>query len=171
MSTTPIEDRHYPRVQVAMDASAVCRLLNEQLRDHGVQFRDFQVDYSFYVPGHNFRIVYRGEIVNGSARSQQLLFGRIPVGEDHAQRFEKTQRKLQKGRYVQPELGQATYHLPQIGMVLWTFPNDPRLKTLPRLLRAETLQEVFGQFEHRRDWQVGAHGYDMARYIPSKVCR
>ena len=170
MNIPTTHDEHYPRVCKAMDATTVRDLLNAQLGRQGLEFRDFGVDYSFYVPGHNFRIVYRGEIVNGTSTQQQILFGRIPVSDDHAERFHKTQRKLEKGRYVRPELGEATYHLPEIGMVLWTFPNDPRLKTLPRLLRADTLSDVFARFEHRRDRQVGAHGYDLARYIPSKRC-
>jgi hypothetical protein len=170
MNPASTSRQHYPRVQQAMQAEVVRDLLNRQLDGRGLRFEELAVDYSFYVPDHNFRIVYRGRIANGSSRASQLLFGRIPVGDDHAERFGKVQRKLQKGRYVQPELGDAAYHLPEIGMVLWTFPNDPRLKTLPRLLRAETLRAVFRAFPHRRNWELGAHGYDMARYIPSKRC-
>ena len=164
------QDQHYARVQSALQPQVVQDLLNERLAGRSQRIESLKVDYSFYVPGNNFRIVYRGDVVNGVSRDSQVWFGRIPVAEDHQQRYEKIQHKLEKGRYVQPALGQAAYHLPEIGMVLWTFPNDPHLKTLPELLRAATLQRIFRSFEHRQNWDLGAHHYDMARYIPGKRC-
>ena len=75
MSTPQVADSRYPLVQQAMDPRVVQGLLNQRLAaaNRAVRFEEVSVDYSFYVPGHNFRIVYRGEIVNGTSRATQLF--------------------------------------------------------------------------------------------------
>ena len=43
-------------------------------------------------------------------------------------------------QFVVPHLGAPVYHLPEWSCVVWTFPNDPKLRTLPATQRPETIR-------------------------------
>jgi hypothetical protein len=168
--TQRIVDPRFGAVLTAMDVERLRELLNARLceSESQVQVEQVSMQYNFYVPGRNFRAVYRAELVNGNAAETQILYGRIAYANDDAERFAKARRKIAKGRYCQPQLGAGAYHLPEIGMVLWTFPNDPRLKTLRMLMNQDNLRRTLSRLEQAEEWELGRVHPELVRYIPSK---
>ncbi|MFQ5600649.1 MAG: aminoglycoside phosphotransferase family protein [Candidatus Krumholzibacteriia bacterium] len=165
-----VADPRFDAVRTGMDTERVKALLNARLREAGgsVCIRNLSLEYSFYVPGSNFRAVYQAELVNGTANETQRLFGRITYAGDSAVRFAKARRKLAKGRFLKPRLGEGAYHLPEIDMVLWTFPNDPRLKTLVGHADPGTVRRALANLEDARGWEPGGMRQELVRYIPGK---
>ena len=153
-----------------LDAEAVRLLLNRRLQERGagVQFANLALEHGAADPGGDLLALYRGTIVNGAASETQVLFGCVLGAGDDARRFAKAERKLAKGRFVRPALGEAAYHLHEIGMVVWTFPNDPTLKTLTVLRDPARLRPVLARFESRHGWQPGALQSELLRYVPGK---
>jgi len=54
--------------------------------------------------------------------------------------------KAQRDTHVQPKFGPAIHFLPELNMVLWGFPNDPKLKQLHRLLDHNALSELLREY-------------------------
>lgn len=166
----PISDPRLDDVRQGMDPQAIQSLLNHRLTNQGGElcFSDLTLEYGQYEPFSNFHALYRATLRNGSASESQLLFGRIAYAGDDAIRFAKAERKLAKGRFVRPQLGYGAYHLPEIGMVLWTYPNDPTLKTLTLLQDPLRLRRTLARFESRTGWEPGATRSELVHYIPGK---
>lgn len=87
-----------------------------------------------YKPASSCMVSYRLDIENVETgeRGEQILCGRaFPKGLAQPQWEKASTRTL-----VQPRFGKPLVHLPEIEMVLWSFPNDRKMHTLPASIDA-----------------------------------
>jgi Phosphotransferase enzyme family len=87
-----------------------------------------------YKPASSCMVSYRLNIENVATgeRGEQILCGRaFPKGRSQPQWEKASTRAL-----VQPRFGKPLIHLPEIEMVLWGFPNDRKMHTLPAAIDA-----------------------------------
>lgn len=87
-----------------------------------------------YKPESSCMVSYRLDIKNVETgeRGEQILCGRaFPKGRAQPQWEKASTRAL-----VQPRFGKPLVHLPEIEMVLWGFPNDRKMHTLPASIDA-----------------------------------
>jgi hypothetical protein len=146
------------------------------------------IDRVFYVPGAEFTAVYSVTLRRGATQATQVLSGSLRYAGDDAELMAKAARRVAKSKFVVPELGEAVYHFPEWSFVLWTFPNDPKLRTLPACQRPETVRAALACLggplpangngngnghaiaEPKLCWQVGAYDQQLVRYIPRRRC-
>ncbi|MBH0204104.1 MAG: phosphotransferase [Nitrospira sp.] len=86
-----------------------------------------------YKPTSSCMVSYRLDIENLSTgtRGEQIVCGRaFPEGCSQSQWEKAGARAL-----VQPRFGKPLIHLPDIEMVLWSFPNDRKMHTLPATIQ------------------------------------
>lgn len=176
---SPVHASADPRlaaVRTASDPEALRALLEAwfRARDRSERVAAVDVQRVFYMPGSDFHAVYEVRLESGSRSATLPVYGSIRYEGDAAALAAKAERKAAKGKFAQPELGAAAYHLPELDMVLWSFPNDPRLKTLVRSLQLEASRPALGAVAaspaagHGRD--IGAVSRTLVRYIPRKRC-
>ena len=74
---------------------------------------------------------YRLEVLDAiGGRAGQLVHAQAYGVGDSAERF---RRATATGRFA-PRFGPAVAHLPELGTLVWAFPNDPRLPHLPEVI-------------------------------------
>ena len=148
---------------------------------------DCQIDRMKYKRGKSCLISYRLCLATASSEQQgsdqhsshqrvceQLICARFfPQGES-ARRFERA-----KERFLAPVAwGAPVVHLPELEMVAWFFPNDPKMVGLPRLmdsnlLRSEVLPSMLAQInpgEPANDWQIAHMTHTLVHYAPEHTC-
>jgi len=131
------------------------------------------IERIFYLPGVDFSAAYRAVFAHDGEREEAILFGSIRYENDAAQLLAKAERKDASGRFVVPRLGAPVYHLPELDLVLWTFPNDPKLKRLRAALDPAAVRRTMlrlGGPNGQHGWQLGAIEQTLVRYIPRKRC-
>jgi hypothetical protein len=177
MSVLYAADRREAAVRAANDPERMRTLLDAWFTAAGRPERvaALAVQRILWLPGSDFTAVYGIELQRGSEREAQLLFGDLCYDADAAALVAKAARKAERGKFVAPKLGAPAYHLPELGMALWTFPNDPKLKTLPRTLQAPVVRAALARLGGPHagangDWEVGAFDQKLVRYIPRKRC-
>lgn len=87
-----------------------------------------------YKPASSCMVSYRLDIENTATgeHGEQILCGRaFPQGGSQPQWEKAATRAL-----VQPRFGKPLVHLPELEMVLWSFPNDRKMHTLPASIDA-----------------------------------
>ncbi|THJ24550.1 MAG: hypothetical protein CAF45_005090 [Nitrospira sp. CG24E] len=117
-----------------------------------------------YKPESSCMVSYRLEIedaVTGN-RGEQILCGRAyPQGRSQSQ-WEKAGAQA----LVQPRFGNPLVHLPELEMVLWSFPNDRKMHTLP-----DAIDPIHSTPEFLPDW-LALHlgtGWQVINAIPRVV--
>jgi hypothetical protein len=177
MSVLYAADRREAAVRAANDPERMRTLLDAWFAAAGRAERvaALAVQRILWLPGSDFTAVYGIELQRGSEREAQLLFGDLCYDADAAALVAKAARKAERGKFVAPKLGAPAYHLPELGMALWTFPNDPKLKTLPRTLQGPVVRAALARLGGPHagangDWEVGAFDQKLVRYIPRKRC-
>jgi hypothetical protein len=170
----PPADARREAVRAATDPERVRALLQAVLDRSGSADRveSLSVQRLFYLPGVDFTVVYSATLRRGGQLEPAMLFGNIRYEDDAAALVAKSERKVAKGKFLAPRFGQPAYHLADLGMVLWTWPNDPKLKTLPAQFDAARVRAVLarlgGPDGNNGRWQIGASDRTLVRYIPRK---
>ena len=150
------KDRRLPHLATLLNSEAMKKRLQDRLRAPDGNpspwlIRSCETIQIRYTPESSCLITYRLTIEHPatSERDELVLCGRaVPAGRSHAQWRTASARHL-----VTPRLGPALIHLPDIKMVLWNFPNHPRLHTLPTAIKAVHRTPTF-----LRDWLVSELG-------------
>ncbi len=101
-------------------------------------------------------------------RHEQEYVGRVVRRE----KAEEEYRAAVKKANVQPALGEAVISLPRLRLLLYAFPNDPKLK----LFTAAKLQEwltanlrlVWREARYEPSWRVVQAEVESLRYVPGK---
>lgn len=87
-----------------------------------------------YKPTRSCMVSYRLDIedtVTGAC-GEQILCGRaVPSGKSQSK-----WKKAVEGTLAQPRFGRPLIHLPAVDMVLWSFPNDRKMHTLPTVIES-----------------------------------
>jgi len=93
-----------------------------------------------YTPGKECRICYALHVkdANTGGEGDQIFFALVePNGVTEA-KYTQAQRET----HVGANFGPAVHWLPQLNMILWGFPNDPKLKQLRSLVDRDALSEL-----------------------------
>ncbi len=127
-------DVRLPQLSTILDREAMSKaLLNglfESARDRDrFLIRHCEIIQVRYKPASSCMVSYRLDIehVETGERTEQILCGRgFPEGRSRSQWEKAATRAL-----VQPRFGKPLIHLLDLEMVLWSFPNDRKMHTLP----------------------------------------
>ncbi len=109
------------------------------------------------------------DLANGE-QGEQILCGRaFPAGISQTQWEKASVRML-----VQPRFGTPLIHLPEIEMVLWSFPNDRKIHTLPAAIAAAHRTPEFlpnWLASHRGPaWRVVSTRSNVVHYVGEHTC-
>jgi hypothetical protein len=125
------EGCEFPQLREVLDPGAFSRALHRGwgLAGSGVEIESCAVDDFHYKPGGGCRLVFRVGLKEsgGGVRDEQWVIGRIP-GAPQAPETEQ----LMPSRW-----GPAFVRIAEWDLDLWTYPNDPELPGLARLLDVE----------------------------------
>lgn len=127
-------DALLPQLAVILDQAAMKDRLQDQMFESTQErerfvIRTCEIDRVRYKPESSCMVTYRLEIEDRATREtgEQVLCGRAyPKGLSLSQ-WEKGRMRL----LVQPQFGQPLLYVPDLEMVLWSFPNDRKMTTLP----------------------------------------
>lgn len=132
-------DVHLPQLSTILDEEAMGKALQGAMfasaRDRNrLLIRRCKIIQIRYKPTSSCMVSYRLDIekVTTGERGEQILCGRaFPNGRSQPQ-----WEKASTGSLVQPRFGVPLIHLPEIETVLWSFPNDRKMHTLPGAIDA-----------------------------------
>ncbi len=160
-------------VRAVLDPARITAALDTWFAAQGRPERAVEVSVQrlFYVPGAECSLVYSVTLEAGGRRETQILSAVLGL-PDPAAMYAKAERKAAKDKFVTPGLGAAAYHCTDLDLVLWTFPNDPKLKTLPAQWRQaprETLA-LLATAGAAAGLEMGPATRTLVRYIPRKRC-
>ncbi|MFQ5555418.1 MAG: hypothetical protein ACE5GC_08635, partial [Acidimicrobiia bacterium] len=122
----------------ALDPASARRAIESALFDGvpGSEIGPCEVERVRYAPREKLQVTYRFEVVrhDTGTRTVQRASARLyPVGE--------SSRRYRRARVnARSHAGRALGHVPEMGMVLWGFPNDRKLESIARLLDSTWLE-------------------------------
>lgn len=167
-------DGTLPQLQVALDPLMMQVIFQNLLTTDGaaVQVDACTVERVKYRAGEKCIISYllRLHDAERNAYHEQRFAARLfPTGVSQA-RYQKARREP----LTPPRYGQAVMHLPELAMVLWAFPNDRKIATLPHLLASAALDNQELDAIVTKLWgdecQIIHHRYRLVHYVPEHTC-
>ena len=172
-----VADHHLPQLPTILDPRVMKDHLQNRMFASAAEHAQFIVQRCDilqvrYKPTSSCMVTYRLDIEHAAtqARGEQILCGRaFPAGTSLTQWEKAAARPL-----VQPRFGKALVHLPEIEMVLWSFPNDRKIRTLPAALDiAHSTPEFLSGWlaRHRRSaWNVCETTSNIMHYVGEHTC-
>ncbi|MCL4705899.1 phosphotransferase [bacterium] len=180
------DDPTLPLVATVMDVNAMPEQFTRYLHASGVdpkwQVMKCAIEKVYYRPGKHCGVLYRLALRHFSgAETDEWIYGRtVPAGTEE-ERFEKALAGLKPT----PSAHEFLRPLPPISfwrdlnMILWVFPQDPDLETLPQSVdsayvrqQVEANLEAFGVSANgsAAQWRCPEFYYDRIKFMPSKRC-
>jgi hypothetical protein len=138
------DDAHFPQSEVITNKQAMKEIFQERLpgfAEGRLQIDALDLLHFHYKPGARCEVCYAlqvKDLTTGRAGSQ-ILSGVVKPNGAAAKKYAKAQIEA----HFQPEFGPAIHFFSDLKMLLWGFPNDPRLKQLPQLLDHRRRLEIF----------------------------
>jgi hypothetical protein len=170
-------DPRLPQLPIILDVE----VMREKLQDRmfasdrtRTQFavRQCEIMQIRYKPASSCMVSYRLEIENTSTgeRGEHIVCGRaFPEGRSQSRR-----ERAEAHALVQPRFGKPLIHLPEIEMVLWSFPNDRKMHTLPAMIQlAHSTPERLSQWflaQLGTEWQVLNTHSRVVHYVGEHTC-
>jgi hypothetical protein len=154
-----------PGLPVAVDPEAMRRRLTPYF-DAGIELLQVKVGRFTYKPGRNARFAYRLKLLDRArgAAFKHVMHGRMdPVAEAG-----HLARKMARRTWVQPAWGPALLHLEDLGVVLWGFPNDPKLPGVDTVARPETMLERLREVPAIAALEPRRCESAIVKYVPGK---
>ena len=125
-----------------------------------------------YKPAASCMVSYRLDIEDTSTgeRGEHIVCGRaFPAGCSQSQ-----WEKAGAGALVQPRFGKPLIHFPELEMVLWSFPNDRKMHTLPATMQlAHSTSGRLSQWflaHLGAEWQVVNTHSRVVHYVGEHTC-
>ncbi len=143
------DDVQLPELRIITDTKVVKEVFQHRLPgfiEGRLRIEDLALNDFRYAPGEKCRVSYKLQVrdmLTGDEGSQDI-FGVIEPNGGAEAKYANARRET----HIQPKFGPALFELPELNMVLWGFPNDPKLKQLPRLWDDGTLLELLKQYWH-----------------------
>ena len=169
------DDAQFPQLRIITDTNAVKEVFQHQLPgfvEGRFRIDDLVLNDFRYAPGEKCRVSYKLQVkdtVTGE-EGHQDLFGVIEPNSDIEAKYIKARRET----HAQPRFGPAVFWLPDLKMILWGFPNDPKLKQLPQLLNEGALTELLRQhwpaFGFPAAVQLANVATDVVKHVPQDRC-
>jgi thiamine kinase-like enzyme len=143
-----------------------------KLSEQGQKIHSCRVERIYYNPGGRCRLHLNAKICgkDGEELGHQIFFGGIfRPGEGKAVYEEARSREFQ-----QPAFGDPIGFIPPWEMVVWAYPNDPRLDGLATMMSREKIFKLVSEQPSRFGIQNGYRPKDvqtrLAKYVPGKRC-
>ncbi|MGE0885454.1 MAG: phosphotransferase family protein [Blastocatellales bacterium] len=172
-----IVDRTLPQLGSALNPAAMREVFagvlfpSKELQSR-YQVQDCEILQARYKPGKNCLLSFRLSIHDEPTMQQceQILCARFYEPGGSLARFLKAQAQP----LAATQFGPPMFHLPNLEMIGWVFPNDRKLMGLPRLTNAECLTreilppviaEAFGN-----GWKLGALREEIVHYVAEHTC-
>lgn len=129
-------DARLPQLTTALDARHMGRVFGAVLQ--GAALESCEVDRIKYRPQRSCSVSYRLQLLDGErGRFEQRVSARFCVGGEARRRHA---RALAAGLRVSPA-GPALQHAPELDMLAWWLPNDPKMTGLRWLCDAQALRD------------------------------
>lgn len=139
----PLTDTALPHLSIVTDIEKMCRIFQEQLswfasgdkKIAAVRIRKFK-----YQPGRKCELLYAVRYTNGqsSERQRLVLTAHVLPHELAKVKFAEASRGMAKDGSVHRSL----QFLPDLDMIVWGFPHDPKIKNLHRIVVAKELEKI-----------------------------
>lgn len=136
------------------------------------QVHDCEIIQARYKPGKNclisYRLTIRDALTNESR--EQIFCARVYERGGSQSRFIKAQSQPA----VATRFGDAVFHIPNLEMVAWAFPNERKLAGLPAItdddcLRDKILPPVIAA-AYGEGWEIAALASKIAHYVAEHTC-
>ncbi len=166
-----------PQLAVVLDQAAMKGRLQEQIYESVPErerfiIRSCEIARVRYKPESSCMVTYRLEIEDTTTKEtrEQVLCGRAyPKGLSLSQWEKGRMRPL-----VQPQFGQPLLYLPDLEMVLWSFPNDRKMTTLPAAIESARFTSVILPeliVSHLGEgWQILGTTSQVVHYVGEHTC-
>jgi tRNA A-37 threonylcarbamoyl transferase component Bud32 len=165
-------DAALPHLQFALDPERMRAALAPHLATPHVRVEGCRIERVRYKPGRSCLLAYALELgVEGRAgTSEQVLCARMYPPNESASRYAKAAR----APLATPRYGAPLFHLPELDMIVWAFPNERKLAGLPHLtddarLRERALPAIVARL-HGPDWQLEHAAHRVVHYVPEHTC-
>ncbi len=170
-------DETLPQLPQALDASVMLEQFQrtlfetEQIRQR-FRVTDCEVVYVKYKPNKPCTVCYQLVIRDTTTNHEYTQLHSARIFESGGSTLRYT--NAQHSPLIPPRCGQALIHIPEYEMVIWSFPNDRKLESLPELtdpilLREKLLRQwlvpLFGQ-----DWTIVRATTEVMNYVPRYSC-
>ena len=170
-------DARLPQLPIILDQEAMSEILQQRLQDSigsrdQLAVRQCEILQVRYKPESSCMVSYRLDIEKEATgeRAEQILCGRaLPQGSSRSQWEKACQRAL-----VQPRFGKPLLHVPEVEMVLWTFPNDRKIHTLPAMIQlTHNISQSLPQWlvaHVGEEWRVTDTNSRVMHYVGEHTC-
>ncbi len=125
-----------------------------------------------YKPGKTCMIYYTLYLQNKTTHQQesQMVCARFyPQGES-ASRYAKAKNEI----LVNPHIGEPVVHIPELELVVWSFPNDRKLQHIHKLMDVPFLRNhLFPSIiaiHLGQEWKVTDLKHELVHYAPEHTC-
>lgn len=160
-----MNDTRLPQLETLLDPGTMLGVLAGECLSPGFEARSCRVSHVRYKPGRNCLIRYDLTITGArGAETEQIFCGRAYAPGESEPRW----RKALEAPIVEVPAGRPVVHIPRLGLVVWSFPNERKLRGIellldPQWVRNMALPEILGE-------RVAAVSAEMVRYIPEHGC-
>jgi hypothetical protein len=170
-----VYDEHLPALPTAINAEAMCEVFQRELPDFAAgKYRlvDISIKQFQHRPGRRAELIYSLHFVETHTQSKkrQFVFILLLPPETAQAQYETARQR----RYMQTEAVPGLHFFPRLGMVLWSFPNDPKMKHLHRVVQPATLREILDQHWAELRLPPGSRllgvETDISKYSPQDRC-
>jgi hypothetical protein len=170
-------DHVLPQLGAALDAALMGEVFARRLfAAEGLksryQLRDCEIIQARYKPEKNCLISYRLTIHDALSNesSEQIFCARVYEKGGSGARFIKAQSQS----LAAPRFGAAVFHVPNLEMVVWAFPNERKLAGLAAitdddLLRGRILPPVIAA-AYGDGWEIAALSSKIVHYVAEHTC-
>ncbi len=177
---TPLQqlprDAALPQMATALNAAAMREVFQRRFfaapHEQRFQIRACDIVRIKHKLGQNCLVCYRLDMLDTQTQEngEQILCARIYEPGGARSRFAKAQSQA----LAALPFGQPLMHLPELEMVVWTFPNDRKLHGLPKIvdpvfLQHELLPEaIAAHWGHH--WKIAELTCNVVHYVPEHTC-
>jgi Phosphotransferase enzyme family len=162
-----------PFLAVALDANAMQHVLEQYLRTrkgNAMEVTACEIERVKYRPQRNCMVGYKLTLRDADGEHEQRLCAGTFAPEDAAARYEKASSEESITSLVFPPV---TLIRP-LNMVVWAFPNERKLKTLPLLADPERLRDNLMpdvvQSRWGEGWEIANCSSAISNYFPEHSC-
>ena len=169
---------HCPHLSTALQASLMQKLLQQALLDpldhEGQRLRidACSIGEKRYKPGKSFVLSYRLHLHDArtGAKHEQVVSARLCRPDEGLAEFHRAQSR----QLVRTPGVRALAYMPEIEMVVWSFPNDRKLSHLPKLLDVEHLKtclpDKLTALGLGESYEIAVITPEILHYLPERSC-
>lgn len=152
-------------LQQAVDPETIKRYLAPHFGKQ-VQVQNVKVERFQYKPGRSARITYVVKLrdTETGKRAKQILCGRM----ESVAAIQALHAKMRRRTWVTPTYGPALLWLPDLSMLLWGFPNDPKLDGMESIGDSKQFLELLRTLPAGEKLSAVSCEGTVIKYVPGK---